>query len=118
MNTTWTFLRPANKLLSLCLLAGFVIYSSCASNKEYQAPRMGAEYRFEDGMKADKHPQYLFDEKTRKDMDKMGLPTGYSNAATGPAGLSGKHFATDSSKVKDSSSNSVKMDTVYKVLPH
>ena len=39
----------------------------------YQPPRLGAEYRFEDGLRRQKNPQNLFSKKERKDMEKMGL---------------------------------------------
>jgi hypothetical protein len=122
MNTTWNILQPATKLLFLCLLAGFVISNTgCASNKTYEAPKMGAEYRFDDGLRAEKHPDHLFDKKTRKEMEKMGYPTGQSNAAVGAASLSGKHFTKDSSVTstgKDSAYQTPASDTVFKVLPH
>lgn len=38
----------------------------------YQAPRMGAEYRFDEGLRREKHPQNLFSKKDLKDMQKMG----------------------------------------------
>ena len=39
----------------------------------YQPPRLGAEYRFEEGLRRQKNPQNLFSKKERKDMEKMGL---------------------------------------------
>lgn len=39
----------------------------------YQPPRLGAEYRFEEGLRRQKKPQNLFSKKERKDMEKMGL---------------------------------------------
>ncbi|SIO13772.1 hypothetical protein [Chitinophaga niabensis] len=39
----------------------------------YQPPRLGAEYRFEDGLRRQKNPQNLFSKKERKDMEKMGF---------------------------------------------
>lgn len=41
----------------------------------YQAPRMGAEYRFDEGLRREKHPQNLFSKKELKDMEKMGTMT-------------------------------------------
>lgn len=57
----------------------FLVYS-CArvrhvferKERVYQAPRMGAEYRFDEGLRREKHPQNLFSKKERKDMEKMG----------------------------------------------
>lgn len=39
----------------------------------YQPPRLGAEYRFEEGLRRQKNPQNLFSKKERKDMEKMGI---------------------------------------------
>lgn len=39
----------------------------------YQPPRLGAEYRFEDGLRRQKNPQDLFSKKERKDMLKLGM---------------------------------------------
>lgn len=41
----------------------------------YQAPRLGAEARFEDGLRRQKNPQTLFSKKEQKDMQKMGTLT-------------------------------------------
>lgn len=39
----------------------------------YQPPRLGAEYRFEDGLRREKRPDDLFSKKDRKDMEKLGM---------------------------------------------
>lgn len=105
--------QPAFMLLHTCMMAGVVVLSSCASNHGYQSPppRMGAEYRFEDGLRKEKHPQYLFDAKTRKEMAKMGLPAGSSNEATSAAVPSSSFSKTP--PVTDS----IHRDTTFKVLP-
>jgi hypothetical protein len=113
---TWKQLKlrqPAFMLLHTCMMAGVVVfYSGCASNRGYQKPpRLGAEYRFEDGLRKEKHPQYLFDKKTRRDMAKMGLPAGHSNQATSAAVPSSSFSKTP--PVADS----LKRDTTFKVLP-
>lgn len=41
----------------------------------YQPPRIGAEHRFEEGLRREKRPQELFSRKERRDMEKMGLIT-------------------------------------------
>jgi hypothetical protein len=115
-STTWKQFKlrqPAFMLLHTCVMAGVVVlYSGCASNRKYQEPpRLGAEYRFEDGLKKEKKPQYLFDNKTRKDMAKMGLPAGSSNEATSAAVPSSSFSKTP--PVADS----LKRDTTFKVLP-
>lgn len=48
----------------------------------YQPPRMGAESRFEEGLRKEKHPQHLFSKKERKDMEKMGTLTSHERTAT------------------------------------
>ncbi|RFM33732.1 hypothetical protein [Chitinophaga silvisoli] len=116
--STWKkFRQPANILILIMMLAGFVFLGTgCASSRSgnYEPPRLGAEYRFEDGMRREKHPQYLFSNKERKDLRKMGLPAGEQNEAVGGVSLpSATHqlpgeMKTDSIPAKDS---------VYKVLP-
>ncbi|KAA2238722.1 hypothetical protein F0L74_21125 [Chitinophaga agrisoli] len=39
----------------------------------YQAPAIGAESRFDEGLRREKHPQQLFSKKERQDMQKMGV---------------------------------------------
>ncbi len=39
----------------------------------YQAPAIGAESRFDEGLRREKHPQQLFSKKERRDMEKMGV---------------------------------------------
>jgi len=116
--TTWKkdfkLRQPAFMLLQTCVMAGIVAFGgSCASsNRGYQEPpRLGAEYRFEDGLRKEKKPQYLFSKKDRKEMEKLGLPPGASNAAAGPASPSSGMSKTPA--VKDS----VRVDTVFKVRP-
>lgn len=41
----------------------------------YEPPRLGAEYRFEDGLRRQKNPQNLWSKKERKEMEKMGRYT-------------------------------------------
>ncbi|HWV65429.1 hypothetical protein, partial [Chitinophaga sp.] len=45
----------------------------------YKAPAVGAEAQFDRGLRPEKHPKYLFDKKTMKDMQNMGTVTGYSS---------------------------------------
>ncbi|RAJ79153.1 hypothetical protein CLV59_106214 [Chitinophaga dinghuensis] len=59
--------------IPLCLLL------ACnTSSKVYTAPAMGAESKFDDGLRPEKHPQYLFDKKTMKDMKRTGLSSDYT----------------------------------------
>ncbi len=104
----------------LGILAGILISSSCiTADRGYNpAPRAGAEYRFEEGLRKEKKPQHLFDKKTRKDLAKMGYPTGESNGAPQET-REGKTAATapkpDAKKVTPT--DSLRMDSVYKVRP-
>ncbi|RPD40717.1 hypothetical protein [Chitinophaga barathri] len=50
-------------------------------NQVYQPPRLGAEYRFEEGLRRQKNPQNLFSKKERKDMEKMGKITPQERSA-------------------------------------
>lgn len=71
-------MRIPRQIVTIFLFA-LVLYS-CARVRQtfqrkervYQAPRMGAEYRFDEGLRREKHPQNLFSKKERKDMEKMG----------------------------------------------
>ncbi|SFW25018.1 hypothetical protein [Chitinophaga sancti] len=116
--STWKkFKQPANILIPIMMLAGFVFLGiGCASSRSgnYEPPRLGAEYSFEDGMRREKHPQYLFSNKERKDMRKMGLPAGEQNEAVGGRVLPSatNHLPAD---VKRDSIPP--RDSVYKVLP-
>jgi hypothetical protein len=49
-----------------------------SSNKVYTAPAMGAESQFDKGLRPEKHPKYLFDKKTMKEMKSMGTVSSYS----------------------------------------
>lgn len=107
-------------ILGFCMLAGILILSSCKTNPGYDpAPRMGAEYRFEEGLRKEKRPQYLFDKKTRKEMAKMGYPTGQPNTvAPAKAGGTKEAFTSPKSDAKKiMPSDSLRMDSVYKVRP-
>lgn len=102
------------------MLAGLFILSSCKTNPGYDpAPRMGAEYRFEEGLRKEKRPQYLFDKKTRNDMAKMGYPTGQPNSVAPTKAKDSKEPVTSSqtSAKKIVPSDSLRMDSVYKVRP-
>jgi len=61
----------------------------CASSSGvYKPPRLGAEYRFEDGLKRQKHPQHLFSKKMQKDLEKQGkMSTVVRDAPPPPAGM-------------------------------
>jgi len=67
--------------LPLGLIAIICLYS-CSSRlfqkKEhvYSAPAIGAESRFDEGLRREKHPQQLFSKKERRDMEKMGVLSG------------------------------------------
>lgn len=120
LHSTWNKVkRPAGRVTSYCVLAGLIAMVACRTNRGYDpAPRMGAEYRFEEGLRKEKKPQYLFDKKTRKDMAQMGYPTGEPNQVPAQAGgakstMTAPATGTPGGARKDS----VRMDTVFKVKP-
>src|ERR1044072_5360274 len=71
-------MRLPRQILTVFLFA--LLLFSCARVRHvfernehvYQAPRMGAEYRFDEGLRREKHPQNLFSKKELKDMEKTG----------------------------------------------
>lgn len=121
LNFTWKeFKQPASIVSGCLLLAGILTFGCCRTERGYDPDlRGGAEYRFEEGLRREKKPQYLFDKKTRKEMAKMGYPTGEPNAAPPPAPSGGVNVGmpakTDAKKV--ASVDSLRMDSVYKVRP-
>ncbi|SHL43195.1 hypothetical protein SAMN05444266_103320 [Chitinophaga jiangningensis] len=48
------------------------------SRRVYSAPAMGAESEFDNGLRPERRPQYLFDKKTMKDMQKTGTVSDYN----------------------------------------
>lgn len=120
LNSTWkVFKQPASLISGLGILAGILISSSCVTDRGYNpAPRAGAEYRFEEGLRKEKRPQHLFDKKSRRDMAKMGYPTGESNVA--PNETREEKAAVTAPKTdtkKTTPTDSLRMDSVYKVRP-
>ncbi|MBW8687449.1 hypothetical protein [Chitinophaga rhizophila] len=120
LNSTWNkFKQPASRTISSCMLAGIFIFGACRTNRGYDpAPRMGAEYRFEEGLRKEKNPQYLFDKKSRKEMAGMGYPTGEPNAASPQAGGTTTPAKSQSgATVNTTPRDSLRVDTVFKVKP-
>ncbi len=66
-------------LLSAC--GGGIRSAFERKERVYQPPRLGAESRFEDGLRREKHPQNLWSKKERKEMEKMGRYTNKETAA-------------------------------------
>ncbi|MBO9731231.1 MAG: hypothetical protein J7623_21510 [Chitinophaga sp.] len=67
--------------------AACVVLLAChSSQKVYTAPAIGAEAQFDRGLRPEKHPKYLFDKKTMKDMQQRGSVSGYTakRRHTGP----------------------------------
>ncbi|NML39404.1 hypothetical protein HHL17_19545 [Chitinophaga sp. G-6-1-13] len=91
------------------LLSG-LLWACNSSQKIYTAPAIGAEAQFDKGLRPEKHPAYLFDKKTMKDLERQGVVSDYTNkrkntAPTAPVKKSGggEHAATDSTAhTKDS----------------
>ena len=61
------------------VLAAFLLPACNSSKKVYEAPAMGAESQFDKGLRPEKHPQYLFDKKTMKDLEERGTISDYSS---------------------------------------
>lgn len=103
----------------LGILAGILIISSCVTDRGYDpAPRAGAEYRFEEGLRKEKRPQHLFDKKTRQEMAKMGYPTGESNPAPQETREGKAAVTTPKADTKKAApTDSLRIDSVYKVRP-
>jgi hypothetical protein len=86
------------------VLTAFILLLAChSSQKVYTAPAVGAEAQFDRGLRPEKHPKYLFDKKTMKDMQTQGTVSSYSSKRrnTKPTiPLPGKdHNGKDSTKV-------------------
>lgn len=60
------------------LPVALLLWACNTSQKVYTAPAMGAEAQFEKGLRPEKHPKYLFDKKTMKDMQRQGTAGNYS----------------------------------------
>ncbi|MRG48312.1 hypothetical protein GFS24_24565 [Chitinophaga sp. SYP-B3965] len=66
---------PVQIIIGLLLLYSCSNVRSVFQRKQqvYQPPRLGAESRFEDGLRREKKPQNLFSKKERKGMENMGM---------------------------------------------
>nr|WP_295870823.1 hypothetical protein [uncultured Chitinophaga sp.] len=60
------------------LLSG-LLWACNSSQKIYTAPAIGAEAQFDKGLRPEKHPKYLFDKKTMKDMERRGVVSDYNS---------------------------------------
>ncbi|MBV7530076.1 hypothetical protein [Chitinophaga sp. sic0106] len=71
------------------------------SRRVYSAPAIGAEAEFDKGLRPEKRPQYLFDKKTMKDMQKSGSVSDYNRRQnTRPtAPVKGAGTVADTSKL-------------------
>lgn len=77
---------------------------------------MGAENRFDEGLKREKHPQQLFSKKERKDMEKMGTVSEQERSAPNTkispmqadSILTGK---TDSARTRTDSTGAIPADS-------
>ncbi|NIG56053.1 hypothetical protein [Chitinophaga sp. Cy-1792] len=99
----------------------FAITACNTSNKIYTAPAMGAESKFDDGLRPEKHPQYLFDKKTMKEMKKEGLSSDYTRkrntAPTAPIkkATSGETLPADSSHMNPSDTLKLPADSSHNI---
>src|SRR5690242_2525454 len=73
------------------LLASFFFLAACNSSKQiYHPPALGAEYQFDRGMPAAKHPHQLFDKRTEKYMQEQGMPVPTAGKGGAPSTLPAK----------------------------
>ncbi|NLR77561.1 hypothetical protein [Chitinophaga eiseniae] len=103
--------------MKLLLWLPVLLLLSChSSQKIYQAPAVGAEAQFDRGLRPEKHPRYLFDKKTMKDMQQRGTASGYSSkrrssAPTIPLPGEGGHGKDSTSAIKDSTAAPLRADS-------
>lgn len=98
------------------LLSG-LLWACNSSRQIYTAPAIGAEAQFDKGLRPEKHPKYLFDKKTMKDLERQGVVSEYTNkrrntAPTAPVKKSG----SEASAATDSTAH--RTDSTGKTLPH
>ncbi|SKA43794.1 hypothetical protein SAMN04488128_106257 [Chitinophaga eiseniae] len=60
-------------------LLSVLLWACNSSRKIYTAPAIGAEAQFDKGLRPEKHPKYLFDKKTMKDMERRGAVSDYNS---------------------------------------
>lgn len=96
------------KPLYFVLFIPGMLFASCAP-KIYQPPHLGAEYRFDEGLKPEKPQQQLFD----KSMHKYLRETGVEQESSGKA-VSGKQAAAAHPNV---AADSTRRDTVTTPAP-
>jgi hypothetical protein len=76
----YLYSRSYSLTMKYLLLAAIILLLAChSSQKVYTAPAVGAEAQFDRGLRPEKHPQYLFDKKTMKDMKSQGSVSSYSS---------------------------------------
>lgn len=100
----------STKSLYFVLFIMGLLFTSCAP-KIYQPPHLGAEYRFDEGLKPEKPPQQLFG----KSMHKYLRETGVEQESSGKSrAVSGKQPAAAHPNV---ASDSARRDTVTTPAP-
>lgn len=117
--------RKTAAVLAGILLIGASCSSRLFQKKEriYEAPKMGAEYRFEEGLKREKRPQQLFSKKERKEMEKMGMTSHQERSAppvqikSGGAGAGPDSTRTDSTHTPVPPVDSTRTDTSRHLQP-
>ncbi|MGN7823780.1 hypothetical protein ACTJJB_26900 [Chitinophaga sp. 22536] len=98
------------------LLSG-LLWACNSSQKIYTAPAIGAEAQFDKGLRPEKHPKYLFDKKTMKDLERQGVVSEYNSkrrntAPTAPV----KKAGGDGPAATDSTAHT--KDSIGTMLPH
>ncbi len=73
------------------LLFLFFFLAACNTSRQiYHPPALGAEYQFDRGMPAAKHPHQLFDRRTEKYMQEQGMPVPTAGKGGTPSTLPAK----------------------------
>src|ERR1044072_8891776 len=120
-------MRLPRQILTVFLFA--LLLFSCArvrhvfERKEhvYQAPRMGAEYRFDEGLRREKHPQNLFSKKELKDMEKTGTMSQQErnapNTRISPMQADSIHTGKRRDTTRTDSTNTIPTDSKHRQRP-
>lgn len=98
------------------LLLSLLLWACNTSQKVYTAPAIGAEAQFDKGLRPEKHPKYLFDKKTMKDMERQGVVSDYNSKRRNTAPTAPVKKAGGESTPADSSAHAT--DSTGAPLPH
>ena len=80
----------ASRCMAAVILLALFLYGCSRSlfqkrDNIYRPPALGAESRFDEGLRREKHPQQLFSKKERREMEKMGAISDRGSQRDAPA---------------------------------